>query len=155
RCVDGRMARACGNRGFHECRAWTRTRRMERSTDLSPSDPSLPSAAGESARVAVGDTTDLLASLRQASGRQGRFLRRLIPPFLIECPELLTAMRQAVDAGDADKLRYAAHTLKGAVSFLADGPITEAARQLETMDRGRIAVDAGAALAFLDQALAE
>jgi HPt (histidine-containing phosphotransfer) domain-containing protein len=118
---------------------------MERSPDLSPSDPS----------SGAGAATDLLASLRQASGRQARFLRRLIPPFLTECPELLSTMRQAIDAGDADKLHYAAHTLKGAASFLADGPITEAARQLETMDGARIPNDAGAALAFLDQALAE
>jgi HPt (histidine-containing phosphotransfer) domain-containing protein len=74
---------------------------------------------------------------------------------LSECPELLNTMRQAIDAKDAGKLNVAAHTLKGAVSFLADGPITEAAGQLETVDTNGIRESAGAAFAFLDKALAE
>jgi HPt (histidine-containing phosphotransfer) domain-containing protein len=128
---------------------------MEPSTDLSPSDPSATSGARESTRAPSRATADLVASLQQASERQARFLRRLIPLFLLECPQLLHTMRQAIDAGDAAKLTLAAHTLKGTVSFLADGPITEAARQLETRDGNGIRDEARATFAFLDQALAE
>jgi HPt (histidine-containing phosphotransfer) domain-containing protein len=128
---------------------------MERSTHLSPSDPCLSSGAKESALVGARATADLVASLKQASGRQARFLRRLIPPILSECPQLLHTMRQAIDAKDAGKLTLAAHTLKGAVSFLAYGPITEAAQQLEMMDKNGTLDGAGATFALLDKALAE
>src|SRR5690348_3442263 len=128
---------------------------MERSTHSSPSDPSLSSGAKEPALTPAGATADLVASLKQASERQVRFLRRLIPPFLSECPHLLDTMRQAIDAKDAGKLTFAAHTLKGAVSFLADGPITEAARQLEGVEKNGTLDDAAATFAFLDKALAE
>jgi HPt (histidine-containing phosphotransfer) domain-containing protein len=98
---------------------------------------------------------DLVAFLRQASERQAWFLRRLIPPFLIECPQLLNAMRRAIDAGDAGQLAFAAHTLKGSVSFLADGPLAEAALRLEAMGTDGVLDGAAAALTFLDSALAE
>jgi HPt (histidine-containing phosphotransfer) domain-containing protein len=128
---------------------------MEPSTDLSPSDPSLPSGARESALAPARVIADLVASLQQASERQARFLRRLIPLFLLECPQLLHTMCQAIDAGDAAKLTLAAHTLKGTLSFLANGPITEAARQLETMNGNGIRDEARATFALLDKTLAE
>src|SRR2546430_2002631 len=123
---------------------------MERSTPLPPSDPSLTYGAKGSAPAPAGAPANLIAFLKQASERQARFLRRLIPPFLSECPQLLNTMRQAIDAKDAGKLTFAAHTLKGAVSFLADSPITEAARQLEMMDQNGTLDDAGATFAFLE-----
>lgn len=128
---------------------------MERSTHLSPSDPSLSCGAKEPALAPGGATADPVASLKRASERQARFLRRLIPAFLSECPQLLDTMRQAIDAKDAGKLSLAAHTLKGAVSFLADGPIAEAAWQLEMIDKNGTLDDAAATFAFLDKALAE
>jgi HPt (histidine-containing phosphotransfer) domain-containing protein len=129
---------------------------MERSTDVSPPAPSSSSEAKASTTVPpAGTAADLAASLKQASERQTRFLRRLIPLFMMECPQLLNTMRQAIDARDAGKLNYAAHTLKGASSFIADGAIIEVARQLETMGQCGILDGAGATLAVLEKALAE
>src|SRR5437773_12508257 len=75
------------------------------------------------------------AALKHAGERQARFLRQLIPCFLSECPELLSAIRQAIAGGDAAQLKYAAHTLKSSLLFLGANAATEAVERLEAMGR--------------------
>jgi HPt (histidine-containing phosphotransfer) domain-containing protein len=44
-------------------------------------------------------------------------------------------MRGAIDAGDGEALREAAHALRGAAGNFAAAPVVEAARQLELQGR--------------------
>jgi HPt (histidine-containing phosphotransfer) domain-containing protein len=97
-------------------------------------DPHFGAAqTGPRAEGLVGAATEWAAALQRVEGRQARLLRRLIPYFLVECPQLMAAIRQAIVNADAPQLRYAAHTLKGSVAFLADQTVTEVVQQLETM----------------------
>lgn len=53
--------------------------------------------------------------------------RQLVTLFLAECPRMVAAVRESLDAGVADDLRRAAHTLKGSMSNFLDGaPVTTA-----------------------------
>ena len=61
--------------------------------------------------VAVLDP-EALANLRNVVGGSEEFLAELIDTFLIDAPQLLADMRQAVEGGNAAGLRLAAHSLK-------------------------------------------
>ena len=60
-------------------------------------------------------------------------LREIAGLFLKECPGLMTQIQDAIVAGDASRLRRAAHTLKGAVGNFGAIPTFEAALKLEMM----------------------
>ncbi|CAN7580281.1 Hpt domain-containing protein [Phenylobacterium sp. LjRoot219] len=60
-------------------------------------------------------------------------LIELAEMFIEECPEMMRAVRTAIDADDAPALQRAAHTLKGSVRIFAMAPAVEAARRLEEM----------------------
>lgn len=53
-----------------------------------------------------------LDALRQTAGGDRSFERDILTTFLKESPYLVTMMQNALDAGDADQVHYAAHTLK-------------------------------------------
>jgi len=57
--------------------------------------------------------------------------------FLADCPVRIAAIKAAVDAGDPDRIRAAAHALKGAAANLSAGPLTAAARMLERIGTER------------------
>jgi len=100
---------------------------------------------------AAGSFDPRVAAARLGGDRG--LLRDMLALFLDDCPEMLSKIRQAIDARDAAALRRAAHALKGSVSnFAAPRPV-EAALRLE-----RMGIDgdlSGAAPAFreLEQAL--
>lgn len=60
-------------------------------------------------------------------------LIELAEMFIEGCPEMMRAVRTAIDADDAPALQRAAHTLKGSVRIFAMAPAVEAARRLEEM----------------------
>ncbi len=63
------------------------------------------------------------------------FLNELIELFIALCPELMTAIRDAITRDDADGLNRASHVLKGSVSNFSAPAAVEAALRLEI--RGR------------------
>ena len=79
------------------------------------------------------------------------FVRELVDTFLVEAPALLAELRDALAAGDADRFRRAAHSLKsngntfGALAFGA------MARELELGGLAPVQQTQGAALAALAQ----
>jgi two-component system, sensor histidine kinase and response regulator len=88
----------------------------------------------------------------EALGRIGgdeELLRDLCHIFLEESPKLLRKIQEAVEAGDAQALMQAAHSLKGETSYLGAGATTQAARQLEEMGRNHDLSRASATLAVL------
>jgi CheY-like chemotaxis protein len=90
------------------------------------------------------DPVDTAALFARVDGDRG-FLRELIALFLDDCPKMLSRIRDAIDRGDAETLRSAAHALKGSVGNFAAPAAMAAALNLETLGReARLAeADAG------------
>jgi signal transduction histidine kinase/CheY-like chemotaxis protein len=97
----------------------------------------------------VLDKTSALARL----GSDGQVLKDLVDLFWEECPKLLAAVRAAIIRSDAQGLKEAAHTLKGAVGNLGARPAYEAAQQLEEIGRSRDLTHSLDACAELEQAV--
>jgi len=79
-----------------------------------------------------GDALDssALEGLRASVGDDA-FVRELLAAFLDEGPQLLATLRDAVQAGDTDAVRRAAHTLKSHAMTFGATPLEHAARELE------------------------
>ena len=60
-------------------------------------------------------------------------LRVLIEATLEEAPRMMAAVRAAVDAQDATRLRLSAHTLKGAMRYFGETPAYQEAFHLENL----------------------
>ncbi len=72
-------------------------------------------------------------------------LRRPVELFATQTPELLTDMRQAIEAGDAEMVRGDAHKLKGGCMTLAATHMAELCRELE-LQLGAGSLDGATAL---------
>ncbi len=83
-----------------------------------------------------------------------RLLGELAAILLEECPKLLSQLRAAIANGDANKLRIAAHTVKGSVAHFGAQSCKAAALQLELIGREDRLDDALPALAVLETELA-
>jgi HPt (histidine-containing phosphotransfer) domain-containing protein len=68
-------------------------------------------------------------------GNDPELLRDLVGVFLRESPGLLTAIRTAIAAADAQALHRAAHAVKGAVLVFGADAAVAAAQRLEAMGR--------------------
>jgi HPt (histidine-containing phosphotransfer) domain-containing protein len=86
-------------------------------------------------------------------GGDEELLGSLIDIFLADSPGWLEDVRGAATAGDAAKLRRAAHTLKGAAASFGAEEACAAALRLEEMGRRGQADGAEVALAELERAL--
>ena len=90
----------------------------------------------------------VLARLAESMGGDDAFVAELIEQFVTDSPALVTAARHGVEAGDADEVRRAAHTLKSnAATFganeLADrSSRLEAAAKTGTLDDGLARIEA-------------
>lgn len=76
-----------------------------------------------------------LQTLLDNTGGDAALTTELIQLCLTEAPLLLTQIRTAVGASDANALRFAAHTLKGAFMNFGAHRAVAAASQLETSGR--------------------
>jgi len=132
-----------------------------------PIDPPLLFATLEENEASVvapaAPAVDRQALLARLGGDE-ELMRDIVQIFLMDCPARLAAIKSAVDARNADKLRAEAHALKGAASNMSAQDVVEAARTLERMGaEGKLeAADAawlqlsnaaGAALEALRQAV--
>ena len=86
-------------------------------------------SAGVRARSVVFDRTALVERL----DGDGDLLADVVRLFLEECPVRLAAIRLALDEGDPEHVRSAAHALKGAASTLGATAVFEAAQTLERL----------------------
>ena len=76
--------------------------------------------------------------MARLEGDQALF-NEVIQLFLEDCPAQLTVIKAAIDSGDAEGLRTAAHTLKGAAGNMSAKKLFEAAMTLERLGAaGRI-----------------
>ncbi|MDZ4699341.1 MAG: ATP-binding protein [Rhodothermales bacterium] len=106
-----------------------------------PLDPASPSGipAIDPAPINFDDALERFAGDRE-------FLDELLGDFQSQAIDILQAIRSAVDAGDADALRYQAHTLKGAAANLGANALSAAAFELEKIGKVGALDGAGEAL---------
>ena len=90
------------------------------------------------------------ATLLAGFGGNKKVLREVIDMFLIDGPQQLTALRRALEAGDAPALSSTAHALKGSVGLFVQAGAFENARQLERTDKAGDLQSAGSLLASLE-----
>jgi CheY-like chemotaxis protein len=103
--------------------------------------PVRPEALAEALRQArpVGGTVDAaLDKLRELGGDE--FMAELVDTFLADAPSLLATLRRALEQGDADEVRRAAHTLKSNGATFGGEDFSELCRELEGRAKdGRLA----------------
>lgn len=99
-----------------------------------PPLPPTPQPAPTVSAVSAVSTEPLdhtvLAKLREALGDT---INRAIEPFLEDMPQYLEEMDQAATTGEADRLRRAAHAIKGAAGNLGARHLVAVARQIEAL----------------------
>ncbi len=93
------------------------------------------------------------ASLTQLVGDD--FIAELVATIIEETPGLLAEMNQALDEGDADAFRRAAHSLKSNSASFGALPLAALARELEFMGRDGQLEEAGPKLPELEVAYEE
>jgi two-component system sensor histidine kinase/response regulator len=106
----------------------------EATGEASPAEDVTESAetgAAESSEREAAEV-DWAMALESVQGDAG-LLREVVEAFLEEGPRCQAAMKEALAAGDVDRLRRAAHTLKGSVRFFGDIPVYRLALQIEQM----------------------
>jgi len=81
-----------------------------------------------------GEVFDQTAALARV-GSDPELLAELAELFLAECPRIMTDIGSAIGAGDAFRLKCAAHSLKGSVDSFAAPAAHEAASRLEEIGR--------------------
>jgi signal transduction histidine kinase/DNA-binding response OmpR family regulator len=69
----------------------------------------------------------------ERAGGDPQVLQEVVRLFLADCPRLLGEMHEAAAAGDAARLRRAAHTLKGSLSVFGSSAAWEQAAQVEAL----------------------
>ena len=97
------------------------------------------------------EAIDWAAVLKQLRGNP-RIVQVLVEATLAEAPNMLAAVRLAIDKGDAPGLRLAAHTLKGSLRYFGDTAACQWAICLEKMAGNRDLSDAAGAFAKLESA---
>jgi signal transduction histidine kinase/DNA-binding response OmpR family regulator/HPt (histidine-containing phosphotransfer) domain-containing protein len=90
-------------------------------------------SAGAEARPVSFNRTELIERL----GGDAELLAEVVRLFLDDCPRRLAAIDAAIDQGDPESLRTAAHALKGAAGTIAASAVFEAAQALERIGAER------------------
>jgi HPt (histidine-containing phosphotransfer) domain-containing protein len=90
------------------------------------------------------DVLDKHSILAAFEGDQD-LIREVLDLFLEECPRQMSAIREAVESSDAEKILKAAHSLKGSLSNFAAAGAFQSAQHLENLGReGELAKTANA-----------
>jgi two-component system, sensor histidine kinase and response regulator len=105
----------------------------------------------EAVESAVATFDPAIAMARLKGDRA--LLREMIEIFLADAPAMIDAIRNALDDGDAEGLRRAAHTLKGSVANFGVARAVAEAKTLETMGAAGDLFGAETVLARLEDAL--
>ena len=71
----------------------------------------------------------LLAELQEGMGED--FAAELLATFLEEVPGMISELKAAAAAGEAEDVRRAAHSIKSNAAIFGAGPLAEFARQIE------------------------
>jgi CheY-like chemotaxis protein len=88
-------------------------------------------------------------------GEDRQLLQEVITIFKAELPGLMAAIRKSAKNGDTEKLRRAAHTLKGSLGLLGAPRAFESARHLEDVVRRGDPANVGPATTDLEREIVE
>lgn len=89
----------------------------------------------------------VLQNLRELDDEEDPdFLGELIKIYLLDAPQHLETIKEAIFLGDADSLKLASHTLKSSSANLGAVSFSEVCKELEYM--GRVAVESGGEQVF-------
>jgi PAS domain S-box-containing protein len=110
-------------------------------------------AVAAAAAPASRDVLDPRALLARVAGDR-KLLRELVEIFRAECPSNVARIRGALEQGDAEALRKAAHAFKGSLANLSAARAVEAAFRLEQMGRSGDLSEAAAAFSELEAEVA-
>jgi GAF domain-containing protein/CheY-like chemotaxis protein/HPt (histidine-containing phosphotransfer) domain-containing protein len=95
-----------------------------------PSRPGLEASAdGNGARPAVD--VAVLDRLAESMGGDDAFVAELIEQFVTDSPALVAAAREGLEAGNAEEVRRAAHTLKSNAATFGANELADRSRSLE------------------------
>jgi PAS domain S-box-containing protein len=96
-----------------------------------------PPGVAEAATTAESGKREPIDTASALARVEGNFelLKEMVALFLLELPGLMTSLREAVTAGEANAIARAAHKLKGSVGNFAAHPAFEAASKLEALGR--------------------
>ncbi len=101
-------------------------------TDTAPAASPQSSPPAARTAVAIRDLIDLdVARARIPGGDEG--LRQLAELLGEECPRLLREIHDGLAAGDAERVRRGAHTLKGSADVFGAATVVDAAKRLELL----------------------
>jgi PAS domain S-box-containing protein len=123
---------------------------VQREVLLATIDRVLGRSTGQASEATDGEICD--ADVLRARVPDEAILAEVIALFLQECPRMLADVREAVERGDAARIRSAAHTFKGAAGNFVAAPVVEAATHLEMMGEAADLDGAKGALARLERA---
>ncbi|MGH9746716.1 MAG: response regulator [Candidatus Acidiferrales bacterium] len=93
--------------------------------------------------------------LRRMTGGNAKLIQKLAKSFLADAPKRLAGIRSAIAAKNPAKLDAAAHLLKGSIGIFGEHNAFDAARNLETMGRGRNLSGADAEFRALEAAVSQ
>jgi len=118
-------------------------RLLDRHLSAAAVEPDPPDAAAAApAGSAAGEVISrerlagMLEMMQSLPGNRGtEVLRRVIDIYLDSSPELLQNLYEAHSTGDAEKLKFAAHSFKSSSANLGAMKLADACRELETLGR--------------------
>ncbi len=116
-------------------------------------DAVLPLSGGPDASAAGEAPTADRAAVLARTGGDVELLRELVALYRADYPRLVAEIRNALRTGDSARLRWAAHTLKGAAGTFGAEQVCAEALRLETMGRSGRLAGATEACAALEEAL--
>ena len=90
--------------------------------------------------------------LKQISGSE--FINELIDTFLEDAPKIIEEMKSALNAGNADAFRRAAHSLKSNAATFGASQLAALAKELETLGKENKLHETGDTLGALKEAYA-
>ena len=93
--------------------------------------------------------TNTFEALKQMSGAD--FIGELVDTYLEDAPKLIRELRSALQAGDAEAFRRAAHSLKSNAATFGAGRLAQQAKELEMIGKERKLGETGELLEELER----
>jgi GAF domain-containing protein/CheY-like chemotaxis protein/HPt (histidine-containing phosphotransfer) domain-containing protein len=112
-----------------------------------------PVAAGGAKSAGPPVDASVLDRLAESMGGDDAFVAELIDQFVTDSPALVAAARKGLEAGDADEVRRAAHTLKSNAATFGANELADRSSRLEAAAKAGQLEDGPARLEAIDEEL--
>jgi CheY-like chemotaxis protein/HPt (histidine-containing phosphotransfer) domain-containing protein len=97
--------------------------------------------------------SSVLERLAESMGGDDAFVAELIDQFVTDSPALVAAAHKGLEAGDADEVRRAAHTLKSNAATFGANELADRSNRLEAAAKAGVLEDGPARLEAIDEEL--